>query len=104
MGSTKLKQRMYALLERQRDSGLSKKAFCRQHQLKPATFYYWQHKYEQEQHQAQPTTQQGFIALQVQPSYCYTVQVAGGQPIQLASDNLAAIAALLVKMSRLSDA
>ncbi|WP_020536411.1 IS66 family insertion sequence element accessory protein TnpA, partial [Lewinella cohaerens] len=44
MSNTALRQRWDAILSEQSRSGLTKKAFCEQRGLNPATFYYWQRR------------------------------------------------------------
>ena len=34
--------------KKQRESGLSKKAYCREHQLRPNQFFYWERKLREE--------------------------------------------------------
>ena len=44
MSNSSLLQSWDTILNEQADSGLTKKAFCEQRGLNPATFYYWQRR------------------------------------------------------------
>ena len=44
MSNAVLRQEWDSILSEQADSGLTKKAFCEQRGLNPATFYYWQRR------------------------------------------------------------
>ena len=49
MSNPSLLQSWDTILIEQADSGLTKKAFCEQRGLNPATFYYWQRRLRTEQ-------------------------------------------------------
>ncbi len=55
---------MFVHIESWKSSGLSQSAFCKQHQLKPPTFYYWLKRYRLKQ---MPVEQKGFIPVSLTP-------------------------------------
>ena len=54
---------MFSLIEKFRQSGLSKKAFCEQHQVVPHIFYYWYKCYRTQNNITAVEPAKGFIEL-----------------------------------------
>lgn len=66
------------LLGEQSVSGLSKKAFCEQRGLNPATFYYWQRRFRAAQ---PPSSASGFHRLVVQEEHEVKVCLPQGEVV-----------------------
>ena len=60
------KEKMFKMLDDYEKSNLSIKAFCFEHNIAPATFYYWKKKYNSSP--LNQPTQSGFAALQITTS------------------------------------
>ncbi len=54
-------RKMFSLIKKWQDSGLSKKEFCKQQDIATQTFHYWSKKYKQ----AQSSLENGFIPIEV---------------------------------------
>ena len=79
------------VLSTQATSGLSKKAFCAEQGINPATFYYWQRRLqalEQDEQQA------GFQQVLPQREHELSVRLSGGEVV-IRSRSLAALGQVL---------
>ena len=69
-----VRQQMFEMVERWKQSGLAQRTFCEQHSLKFHTFYYWlkQHK----QQDSINNNQSGFVKLQItKPATASSVEI-----------------------------
>ena len=73
MSNQRLRQEWDKLLTEQSASGLSKKTFCEQRGLNPATFYYWQRRLRQPLEESTL----GFQQVLVQQEHELTVCLSG---------------------------
>lgn len=78
------KEAMFARIEQCRQSGLSKKEYCRQNQITPSLFYYWQKKYKEQHHL---TT--GFLPLHIKETpgflnHAFEIQYPNGVCLRMA--------------------
>ncbi|MGM0527282.1 MAG: IS66 family insertion sequence element accessory protein TnpA [Bacteroidota bacterium] len=65
---THTRAEMFAHILACKESGLSKRAYCNQHDIACSTFQYWAKKYREEHSDNKPEdTNPGFIPVQVQP-------------------------------------
>ncbi len=62
--STEYRNRMFSFIESWRQSGLSQKAFCEQHQIAVHQFYYWYKCYRIKDDVPVERVARGFIELQ----------------------------------------
>ena len=70
-----VQQEMFSKIKEWQASGLTQKGWCEAHQIKYHVFHYWYKRYR---NNALPTTQNQFIALQIQPA-----AVAGAAYLEL---------------------
>lgn len=70
-------EQMAQLIEAQAKSGLSKKAFCAEHDIALAKFYYWQRRLSQEEQE--PPAPSGFTPLSVCPAADLELRLPSGQ-------------------------
>jgi hypothetical protein len=59
------RQKMYALIDEQKSSGLTVKDFCIRHYLSQGSFYYWLKKYQSIEDTGSTESQGGFKLLQI---------------------------------------
>jgi len=85
-----LATQLVQLLEAQAKSGLSKKAFCAEHDITVAKFYYWQRRLSQEEQEPQ-----GFTPLAVRPAAELELRLPGGQWISVRPQSSDALRVLL---------
>ena len=91
MASPSLRDHWSEVLSTQATSGLSKKAFCAERRINPATFYYWQRRLRT---LTQDEQQEGFERLLPQGDHELSLQLSGGEVI-LRSRSLAALSQVL---------
>lgn len=84
---------MARLLREQAASGLSKQAFCAQHGIKPARFYYWQRRLREEA--AEQTGEAGFHAITLNRPATVELRLPGGTRLSVSGDNVEQLAALV---------
>ena len=95
MGNELRRAHWSEVLSTQATSGLSKKAFCAEQGINPATFYYWQRRLtalEQDDEQA------GFQRVLPQHEHELSLQLSGGEVI-IRSRSLAALVQVLQALS-----
>lgn len=61
----KVSERMFAMISLWQQSGLSQKAYCKQHNIRYHVFHYWYRSFRNLQLQSED---EGFIPLKIQPS------------------------------------
>ena len=81
------------VLSAQADSGLSKKAFCAEHQINVATFYYWQKRFRE----ATQASSAGFTRVQVVDELQLTICLAKGD-ITLRSECIDTLAQVILAL------
>lgn len=65
---------MFPLIQKWEGSGVSQKAFCNTHQVKPHVFWYWLRRYREQQGQmVGPQPSPGFVSIQMDHSPSETV-------------------------------
>ncbi len=64
-------QEMFALIEQWQESNQSQKDFCQEHEIKLATFHYWQKKYRQREQD----NRSGFIPKEISSSGARVVEI-----------------------------
>ena len=84
---------MAQLIEAQAKSGLSKKAFCAEHNISVANFYYWQRRLSEEEQE--PSVASGFTTLSVRPAAELELRLPGGQWIGVRTQSSDALRVLL---------
>ena len=62
-----VRNQMFDMIERWKQSGLNKKAYCQQQSIKHHTFYYWYKCYRQ-QHPEMENNGSAFVKLQIEKS------------------------------------
>ena len=77
---------MFSLIEKWQDSNQTQKVFCQEHEIKLATFHYWQKKYRQLE-QDNPS---GFIPVELSSSGARVVEIRypNGVIVQLSAPDL----------------
>jgi hypothetical protein len=65
------KENMFSLIEKWQQSDQTQKDFCREHDLKLATFHYWQKRFRK-QDKEEPS---GFIPMEISSSYARAVEI-----------------------------
>jgi hypothetical protein len=88
-----LATQMAQLLEAQAKSGLSKKAFCAEHDIPVAKFYYWQRRLSQEEQVSSALS--GFTPLSVRSSAELELRLPDGQWIGVRAQSSDALRVLL---------
>ena len=86
-------EQMAQLIEAQAKSGLSKKAFCAEHDIALAKFYYWQRRLSQEEQV--PPAPSGFTPLSVRPAADLELRLPDGQWIGVRTQSSDAMRVLL---------
>ncbi len=78
--------KMFSLIEKWQDSNQTQKVFCQEHEIKLATFHYWQKKYRQRE-QDNPS---GFIPIEISSSGARVVEIRypNGVIVQLPAPDL----------------
>jgi len=82
------------VLSDQAGSGLTKKAFCAEHQINVATFYYWQKRFRE----AAQASSSGFTRLQVADEHELTICLATGN-VTLRSERTETLAQVILALS-----
>jgi hypothetical protein len=88
-----LATQMAQLMKAEAKSGLSKKAFCAEHNIPVAKFYYWQRRLSQEEQE--PPVPAGFTPLSVRPAAELELRLPGGQWISVRTQSSDALRVLL---------
>ena len=81
---------MVQLMEAQAKSGLSKKAFCAEHDIPVAKFYYWQRRLSKEEQDSA-----GFTSLSVRPATELELRLPDGRWIGVRTQSSDALRVLL---------
>ncbi len=88
-----LAAQMARLIEAQAKSGLSKKAFCAEHDIPVAKFYYWQRRLSQEEQVSSAPS--GFTPLSVRPAADLELRLPDGRWIGVRTQSSDALRVLL---------
>ncbi|HET7116809.1 MAG TPA: hypothetical protein VFI29_09980 [Hanamia sp.] len=73
--SPEIRQQMFEMVERWKQSGLSQKAFCEQQSIRFHKFYYWFKCYRR-QHDMVDNNSEGFVKLKIEkPSIASSVEI-----------------------------
>lgn len=91
MAEQSLREHWSEVLSTQATSGLSKKAFCAERGINPATFYYWQRRLRT---LTQDEQQEGFEQLLPQKEHELSLQLSGGGVV-IRSGSLSALSQVL---------
>ena len=88
-----LATQMAQMIEAQAKSGLSKKAFCAEHDIPVAKFYYWQRRLSLEDQE--PPVPAGFTSLSVRPAAELELRLPDGRWIGVRTQSSDALRVLL---------
>src|SRR5690625_6496189 len=76
-------QRMFTLVEQWKQSGITRKEFCRQADIKVGTFAYWVAKYKEDNQQSDPG---GFVRVEASAQPASRVEITYPNGVMIRSE------------------